>query len=94
MQDQTVKTTTGRKYVNVKERIRKYSERIDLEKENLNEGKLIENCSFNSIKNYLMNRQSLKSLPNGSAAGTSFEHDFSQMQIPRKASQGKKPQKG
>ena len=58
------KKIAERKFINVKERVKKYNERITQKKENLKHENRKENYSFNSIKNYLIHdlktKESLK----------------------------------
>ena len=71
--DQKVITPTRRKYVNVKERIKKYSEKINSRKENLIARKNSENYSFSTLENYFKYGKNLKSDSIITAAETGFE---------------------
>ena len=69
-----------RKFINVKERVKKYNERIVQNKETLKHENKKEIHSFNSIKNYLIYDRKSKEKLRDSSAKTSFASTSSQNQ--------------
>ena len=92
----TEKNKKGRKLINVKERVKKYNERIKKEKENANEriSKEKEKYSFNSIKNYLIRDPNSKENFKDSSHQTSFSTNSSRNRNPKFGCSGKEAPKG